>query len=442
MLIMISSLLGSLPAHVQTRAYAARLVDAVVTHRLQLREAMEREAPAHPLKALEPRDAAFAVAIATTTLRFYGWLQEQVGAHLAQGWPRSKEVRALLLTAAAQKLILNTPAHAVVDDTVTLAKHSKTLAHFAPLLNAVLRRLTPFSDLDPLSNLPDWLAKSWMDAYGVETTRRIASALQEPLAVDLTVKDPQKARAWAEKLNAVLLNGTLRLRDETPLPHLEGYDEGAWWAQDVAASLPVRLFPFTEPTDVLDMCAAPGGKTMQLAAMGHRVTAVDRSNARLVRVHENLARTKLSAEVICAQAEDMRGTYAGVLLDAPCSATGTTRRHPDGLWNKTPHDVEKLSALQTRLLDHAATLVAPSGTLVFATCSLQPLEGEAHLPRFLAKNPDFEIAPVPDNVREAFPEVCTPHNTLRALPFYHTVDATTPRLNGMDGFFGVAFRRC
>jgi 16S rRNA (cytosine967-C5)-methyltransferase len=276
----------------------------------------------------------------------------------------------------------------------------------------------------------------WRAAYGAETAREVAATIAEEPATDLTPKDPAEAGAIAAALDGEVLEGasvrTARGGEVTGWP---GFAEGRWWVQDASAALPARLLGVRSGETVLDLCAAPGGKTLQLAADGARVTALDRSGARLKRVAENLARTGLSAEIVEADAGEWTDgrTFDAVLLDAPCSATGTFRRHPDVLWVARPSDIGKLAAAQARLLDAAARRVTPGGRLVYCVCSLEPEEGEAQAEAFLTRHPDFALDPIALGEGGAPPASLRPAGTLRILPQH--------RAGGTDGFYVARFRR-
>ncbi|MGU3538254.1 RsmB/NOP family class I SAM-dependent RNA methyltransferase [Methylobacterium sp. A54F] len=419
---------------------------------------------------LDAADAGLARAIATATFRRLGFLRAALGARMAQGLPQNQpRLVALLATGAAQILDLAVPDHAAVDLAVRLAKAEPETAHLGGLVNAVLRRVAReraeiLAAGDPLAdNTPDWLARRWRAAYGEAGAQAIARAHLAGPAIDLTVRaDPAADPAtWAERLGATLLpTGSLRLasaprREAIPtgegpaetgdepvearaaIASLPGYAEGAWWVQDAAAALPARLLGTQAGERVADLCAAPGGKTAQIAATGAAVTAVDRSAARLERLRENLARLRLDAEVQVgdALALDGEGTYDAVLLDAPCSATGTIRRHPDVAWTKSEADLARLVALQARLLDKAAALVRPGGRLVYCTCSLEPEESEAQLAAFLARHDAFARVPLrPEEVGDRA-ELIDGSGDLRTLPSH------LPELGGLDGFFASRLTR-
>jgi 16S rRNA (cytosine967-C5)-methyltransferase len=322
------------------------------------------------------------------------------------------------------------------------------------LINAVLRRiaregaaLLALQDAARL-NTPAWLWQTWSAAYGEATARAITEAhlLDPPL--DLTLNagwrkgGPGEApdiEGWAARLGArVLPTGTLRLAPGAgEVAGLPGYGDGAWWVQDAAAALPVRLLGQVAGKRVLDLCAAPGGKTAALAAAGAWVTAVDVSPARLARLEDNLARLGLKAETVAADAIRWRpGEPAeAVLIDAPCSGTGTIRRHPDIAWLKQPRDLAALIRLQDRLLGAAVEMVAPGGLLVFATCSLQPEEGAERIAALIAKGAPVERVPL--GAEEIFgrQEFLSPEGDLRSLPCH------LAEFGGMDGFFACRLRR-
>jgi 16S rRNA (cytosine967-C5)-methyltransferase len=313
------------------------------------------------------------------------------------------------------------------------------------LVNAVLRRMArdgraALAGLDMAAfDTPEWLLARWKHAYGEATTHAIAAVHGEEPPLDVTVKhDPEM---WATRLRGrVVPTRTVRLIAHGPVSLLPGYAEGAWWVQDAAAALPARLLGDLAGCRVADLCAAPGGKTAQLAAAGARVTAVDRSPARLARLRENLARLGLAAETVEADALEWNPEpFDAVLLDAPCSSTGTIRRHPDIPWLKREADLPAMRALQARLLDKAASLTKPGGTLVYCTCSLEPEECEAQISALLARNPGLvrrAIAAAELDAQEAF---TTAAGDLRTLPC-HWPDLD-PRMAGLDGFYAARLDR-
>jgi 16S rRNA (cytosine967-C5)-methyltransferase len=421
------------------RRIAADIVFGVLRQKRPLDDMLEQS----ELGTLPERDRALVRTIVATVLRRLGTLQHLLAVLLERGLPQSApQVEAILLIGAAQILFLDVPDHASVDLSVRLAQADTHASHYSGLVNGVLRKLardgkTRLAGLDTvLLDTPDWLMRRWIAHYGQTTAHAIAAAHTQEPALDLTVKtDPQ---TWATTLNGrVLDTGTVRTIASGPIPQLPGYDEGAWWVQDAAAALPAKLLGDVRGKSVADLCAAPGGKTAQLAAAGAQVTAVDRSAPRLERVRQNLARLQLSAEIIKADAALWQGgPFDAILVDAPCSSTGTIRRHPDIPWLKSEADLVKLVALQTRLLDHAVTLLTPGGALVYCTCSLEAEEGEDQIAALLDRNPGLRRSPIGADEVAGHAELLTPQGELRTLPCYWAYDAE-PRMGGLDGFFAA-----
>jgi 16S rRNA (cytosine967-C5)-methyltransferase len=420
------------------RRIAAEIVNAVLRRRRPFDDQLETSG----LGALPERDRALVRAVVATVLRRLGTLRHLIGTLLDRGLPReAPQVEAALLVGAAQILFFDVPDHAAVDLSVRLAQADRHAARYAGLVNAVLRRLAKdgksrLAALDAvLLDSPDWLMRRWIAHYGEATARAIAAAHAQEPALDLTVKaDPQ---AWAEKLGGrALPTGSVRVIPSGPVSQLAGYDEGAWWVQDAAAALPARLLGDVQGLTVAELCAAPGGKTAQLAHAGAKVFAVDRSTARLARLRQNLTRLHLNAETVEADATQWQaGPFDAVLLDAPCSSTGTIRRHPDIPWLKSEADLRKLVDLQARLLDHATTLVKPGGALVYCTCSLEPEEGEQAVAALLARNGNLRRDPIrPDEVA-GLAALLTAEGELRTLPC-HLPDPS-PRMAGLDGFYAA-----
>lgn len=394
--------------------------------------------------ALAPRDEALARAIATVTFRRLGTIRAALAARLDRGLPKDQRLLSLLAAGAAQILFLDVPDHAAVDTAVGLARGDPRLRHAAGTANAVLRRLARERDMvlaveDPFGDTPGWLKERWTAHYGEEKAAAIAQAHRAGAAVDLTVKTG--AAEWASRLGATLLPmGSVRLSERTPVPDLEGFGEGAWWVQDAAASLPARLLLPREGENIADLCAAPGGKTAQLAAAGARVLAVDRSQKRLDRLALNLERLKLHAQTRAADATLLdEGPFDAILLDAPCSATGTLRRHPEIAWIKSEADVSKLADLQRRLLDRAARLVRPGGRLVYCTCSLEPEEGEGQAEAFLSRHADFVRHRLEPAEIGGLGEAITGAGDLRTLPCH--LPSPEGGRGGLDGFFAARFVR-
>ena len=425
----------------KTRDVAVSALYTVLIEHRPFDDAFARAAAARDLPG---RDRAFARLIATTALRHRGSLLAAVSTYLAKPLPeRMGRLDEILLAAAAQLLLLQTPPHAAISLAVDQCRADSSAKRFANLTNAVLRRVSEsghgrLASLDNISlTFPDWLLARWTETYGAATARDIARAsLIEP-ALDLTVKsDPDQ---WAEKIGAVVLpTGSIRCAQAGRIEELPGYLDGAWWVQDAAAALPIRLMGDVAGRSVLDLCAAPGGKTAQLAALGADVTAVDKSAGRLGRLNENLSRLGLTAATAVSDALTFstEKQFDAVLLDAPCTATGTIRRHPDILYLKRPEDVAALAALQKRLLEHAAELVKAGGVLVYCTCSLEPEEGEDQIAAFLDRHPEFTRRPMTLDQETVPMSWRTPEGDLRTLPTHFS---DLPQgLQGLDGFFAAS----
>ena len=431
------------------RFEAVRLIAAVLEHGHSLDEALVPPAGSRTAQ-LEPRDRAFARLIATTVLRHKGELDAVLKAYLAKPLPaRAGPLLPILLAASAQLLFLETPPHAAISLAVDQVRTDRASARFDKLVNAVLRRVATegagrLAALEATAlNIPAWLLARWTASYGPERARAIARASLMQAPLDITAK--ADAPGWAERLGAALLpTGSLRLEDHHGrIEDLPGFTEGAWWVQDAAAALPARLVDAKPGCRIADSCAAPGGKTAQLAAAGAQVTAVDSAGRRLERLTANLTRLGLAAETIAA---DVRGwqsePFDAVLLDAPCSATGTIRRHPDILHLKREADVATLAALQADLIDASARLVRPGGRLVFCTCSLEPEEGESQWQAFLARQPQFTGEPIRAGEIGGQGQWLTASGEVRTLPGEPPRDAAgAPLPGGIDGFFiGRAIR--
>ncbi len=410
--------------HDPTREAAFQLITAVLDRRRPLEEALDR------LAGVEARDRAAAHRLAASVLRRLGSLDAVLGPLLRNLPP--EPVRHILRLGAAGLLLLETPAHAAVATAVALAR-SQGLAPFAGLVNAVLRRIAKtgpaaLADLDGARlDTPDWLWESW-GAAG----RDIASAHQRAPPIDLTMRPGAEAPAGG----AALPTGSVRFPAGTRVPELPGYQEGAFWVQDAAAALPARLLG-TGPEELVgDLCAAPGGKTAQLAATGARVVAVERDVVRIGRLRENLARLRLAAEVVQVDAVDWKppAPLDAALLDAPCSATGTIRRHPDVARLKTPRDVSTMAATQDRLLAATGRMLRTGGRLVYAVCSLQPEEGAPRVERLLAQG-GWKLDPFAPEELCDLPEARTAEGYLRTHP------GLWAGRGGMDGFFAARLVR-
>jgi 16S rRNA (cytosine967-C5)-methyltransferase len=396
------------------------------------------------LPTLADRDRALMRRLTATVLRRLGTLRHAVVGFLDKGFPAdAPRVETILLVGAAQILWLDVPDHAAVDLSVRLAQADRRGARYAGLVNAVLRRVAQNRDAiiaEPATrDTPDWLMARWTRAYGAETARAIAEANGHEPALDVSLK--QDASHWAERLRGrVLPTGTARTIAHGAVSLLPGFTEGVWWVQDAAASIPVRLLGDVRGLSVADICAAPGGKTAQLCVAGAQVTAVDRSPARIARLTENLARLGLAADTHAVDVlEWQAGPFDAVLVDAPCSATGTIRRHPDVPWLKGEADLGQLTSLQQRLLDRAVTLVKPGGRIVYCVCSLEPEEGETQVTALLARNPLVVREPL--SAADVFDhaEFLSAAGDLRTLP--QMLPDPDPRWGGLDGFFAARLVR-
>jgi 16S rRNA (cytosine967-C5)-methyltransferase len=392
--------------------------------------------------ALEARDRALARSIATVSFRRLGTIRKALGRFLEKGLPRKAGALEWILTvAAAQLLFLDVPDHAAVDLAVRATRSDPGSAPFAALVNAVLRNVARAKEeilaaSDPLDDdTPHWLAQRWRATYGEATARAIARAHRDEPTLDISVKGD--AEGWARRLGGLVLpTGSVRLDSHAPVAELEGYADGEWWVQDAAAALPAHLLRTGPGARVVDLCAAPGGKSAELAVAGARVTAVDRSAERLKRLAANFERLRLEAEIVVSNALTYEAPpFDATLLDAPCSATGTIRRHPDVAWIKRQGDLTALVELQSRLLDRAIALTKPGGTIVYCTCSLEPEEGEGQVAALLRRNPDVRRIPIEAAEIGGLAECLTPAGDLRTLPCHLT--GPTPRQSGLDGFFAA-----
>jgi 16S rRNA (cytosine967-C5)-methyltransferase len=437
----------SQPPGLPARQLAVRLLAGVLQDKRPLEHVLADSVAAPRFADLDARDRALARAVAATALRRQGELEHVLGAFLERPLPRDQgRLWPILLAGAAQLVCLDMPAHAVVDLAVETTRRDRATHRFAKLVNAVLRRVAErgaqlLAGQDAVHlNIPDWLWQSWSAAYGPDAARRIAEASLREAPLDISAKED--AAGWAARLGATLLPaGSLRLASHGRIEDLAGYAEGAWWVQDAGAALVARAAGDVAGLDVADLCAAPGGKTAALAAAGARVTAVDISPPRLARLRDNLRRLSLPAELVEADAAAWSPgrTFDVVVLDAPCTATGTIRRHPDILRLKRPDDVPRMAELQGRMLARAATLVRPGGRLLYSTCSLQPEEGEHRIATFLATHAQFHRTPIAPAEIGADRTWIDPDGAIRTLPFH--LPLHSPELSGIDGFYVSLLRR-
>ena len=393
---------------------------------------------------LEGSDRKFARALATSVLRRQGTLDHVIGAYIKRSLPkRVGKVNDILRLAAAQSLFFETPDHAAVSIATETAKRYQETQGYEALINAVARKIAragpeAIKGLPARIDTPGWLWRSLERAYGPQKARAIAAAHERPAPLDLTPRDPGTLIETAKTLGAdIILGASMRLLSPGPVTELAGFEEGAWWVQDAAAAAPARLLGDVGGKTVFDLCAAPGGKTMQLAAARAKVIAVDQSGPRLKRIQENLERIKLGAETI---KEDVLAWEPGcladaILLDAPCSATGTIRRHPDILRSKSEDDVKALVKIQSAMIDKAVALLKPGGTLVYAVCSLQLEEGERQIAAALSRHETLSRSTIDARELGGLSEAVTRDGDLRLLP------SMLADRGGIDGFFASRLKK-
>jgi 16S rRNA (cytosine967-C5)-methyltransferase len=419
------------------RQCAAEVLHAVLGEKRPLDEALARH---KPLAGLSERDRGFVRLMIMTVLRRLGQIDALLSGLLEKPLTgKTQDVMHCLRLGVAQLIWLETPPHAAVHamvDTVEAMGHERMKG----LVNAVLKRVAKegaaivAAQDEAVLNLPSWIYESWQEAYGNTVAREIATArLAEP-PLDITVKSD--APLWAEKLGGTVLpTGSVRVTQAGRIENLMGFAEGQWWIQDAAAALPVALLGDVRGLRVLDLCAAPGGKTAQLLAAGAFVTSVDKSTRRLALLSDNLRRLDFIAETIEADIMKFKpeGEFDAVLLDAPCTATGTLRRHPEVVWHKTPEDVTDLAAVQRRLLARVAQWIVPGGRLLYCVCSLQPEEGELQAQAFGTRFPDFVAMPVPQALKALAME--------DAQEGIRTHPGLLHQAGGMDGFYAICWQR-
>ncbi len=441
-----SDVLFAAPDALQSRMVALTLLGQCLDQQKPLDQLLDSD-PA--LLRLDSRDRAFVRAMVLATLRHLG----QVDDILRQCVERPDQdiqpahLRHLLRVAVTQLVFLDVPPHAAVNTAVDVCDRLG-LMRMKGFVNAILRRvsqsgknMTSGQDA-PRLNTPPWLLESWIKDYGLQTALQIAHANGQEPDMDFTVRDPSEMAHWADLLGAAVLpNGTLRRESAGAIPDLPGFSGGAWWVQEAAASLAAPLLKAQSGDVILDMCAAPGGKTAQLAAAGARVVALDRSASRMRLLRENMERIGLVDSVApeIADASTWRpvggALFQKILIDAPCSATGTLRRQPDTAWLKRVDDIARLAAVQARVLDNAVTLLAPGGTLLYCTCSLQMAEGEGQIAALLTRHKDMIRAPIQPEEVPFLPMALTTNRELRVMPWMW------PDLGGLDGFFIARLRK-
>lgn len=416
----------------QARLIALHLIDQVLQKKKALDEVIQTDSD---YNALSPLDRGFARMLAATTLRRMGQVDALILRASDHGeMPRPQRLHDVLRIGLVQIFFMDVPDHAAVDTTVRLAREKQR-----GFVNAVMRRMTSegrewIKEQNESLNFPAWLYAQWVKDYGEDEALAIARSSLSEASLDITVKIPDETMIWAGTLEATkMASGSLRRPAGGRIEELKGFEQGAWWVQDASAAMPAKLLGDVAGETVIDLCCAPGGKTAQLAAAGAHVIAVDRSASRMKKVKQNLERLGLEAQVQTVISDGSiwqpKEEAQFVLLDAPCTATGTIRRHPDILHLKEENDQMRLIDIQAKLLRNAAEIVAPGGTLIYCTCSLQKEEGERQIQSFLTDNADFEISPINSGEIGGAKDVIDKNGFARILPFHMAARG------GMDGFF-------
>ncbi len=429
----------------QARHAALMMLCDILDRRQALDTVLERNEYYRALP--DHRERGFARMIVSTVLRRCGQIDDFIAKAMTQAEPpHPPMLRHLLRLGAAQIAFMNVPDYAAIDTAVNLAAR-ESMSRQKGLVNAVLRRIAgDYQDMAakqdaPRLNTPDWLMRLWIADYGLRTAAEIAQANLAEAPLDITLRDAKDRATWAQALGgAILPTGSIRIGDHKGgIRTLPGFEDGQWWVQDAAAALPATLFGDVTNKQLVDLCAAPGGKTAQLVAAGAQVIAIDHSVQRLKRLAENMERLGMTdhVRVEAADAAVWRGKdpVSHILLDAPCSATGTIRRHPDVLHLKKESDITRLAAIQDKMLNHACDLLAPGGLLVYCTCSLQKAEGENRIAQLLEMRHDVRRVPVRPEELGGQQNFITPEGDVRILPFYLAAHG------GMDGFFAARLQK-
>ncbi len=428
------------PGLAARQAAAAAFADVVANGR-----SLDERFAADSHFSLDVRDRALARSIVVASLRRLGTVRAALARFLERGLPKKAgPLEYILTTSAAQILFMDVPDHAAVDLAVHAARADQRSAPFAALVNAVLRNIAREKESmlaveDPFLDMPMWLAARWRKAYGEDVAARMAVMLRHEPTLDLTVcGDGQE---WADKIGGIVLpTGSVRLVNRAAIEELPGYAEGQWWVQDAAAALPARLLNVRPGERVADLCAAPGGKSAQLAAAGAEVVALDKSAERLRRLAVNFERLRLPVDIAVGDALTFEAQpFDAILLDAPCSATGTIRRHPDVAWVKRASDIAALALVQAKMLERACGMLKPGGRLVYCTCSLEAEEGPAQIAALLRRNPDMVRLPVSADEIGGMSECLTAEGEVRTMPIHLPNDDS--RLAGLDGFFMARLQR-
>lgn len=418
------------------RQTALILLDDVLGRRNPLDAALEK---CGEFRSLPSRDRAFCRMLVSTTLRRMGQVDDIIAKAEEKPAHKTLMLHNILRLGVTQIMFMDVPDHAAVDTSVRLAE-MHGMDRQKGFVNGMLRTIARIGrewlerQDEGRLNTPEWLLKIWIDDYGIKTAAQIARANLSEAPLDITIRDESERNYWASNLKASEVgNGTLRRVAGGPVHEIPGFDEGRWWIQDAAAALPALLFGDIKGKTIIDLCAAPGGKSAQLAARGANVIAIDRSAQRLKKLEENLKRLRLESKVQViasdAAAWQPKEPPHYILVDAPCTATGTIRRHPDVPHLKSMRDLESLVPTQMRILENAFNILAPGGVLVYCTCSLQKCEGEDQINHLLSQHPNAaKIAITPEEIG-GLNETITDSGDLRTLPFHLAASG------GMDGFF-------
>ncbi|MEM7619835.1 MAG: RsmB/NOP family class I SAM-dependent RNA methyltransferase [Pseudomonadota bacterium] len=429
------------------RKQAVDILYSVLQKKEPLDTALEQVYATQDKVNVPSRDQAFVRAIVSAALRHKIQIEAIIAQFLAKPLPRKcGYLREIFLSAGAQLLFLGTPPHAVIDLSVRLCKRHNATQRFAKLTNAVLRRVSEQGQdkLADQNNIDlyqhSWMFQHWQNTYGVDTALKIAHAHTIEPALDLAFKPDHQdeAQSLATQLDGALLpTGQIRLKTGGRVEEIPSYDDGVWWVQDMAAYLPVILLGDVKDQEVADLCAAPGGKTAQLCALGAKVTAVEASKKRIKRLKQNMSRLRFHPNIAHANVLEWqpKQKFDAVLLDAPCSATGTIRRHPDIPYLKSEQDIQELCALQKNLLKAALDFLKPGGTLVYCTCSLEPEEGLHLIQEVLKSGPNLILNPITAEKDLYGYENWIEQGSLRTFPFSFQHD--DERFSGMDGFFAA-----
>ena len=428
---------------VPARLCALYILRAVLERKQSFNESLFKNFDPQLIAKLSVQDRGFAWAIAATVLKRKGQIDALLEKYLKHSLPqRARGVEFILRIGIGELLFLKNSPHAVVSTAQEVAKTEKGLTKYTGLINALLRRVSREGEsllekeIFPILNIPEWIDDRWQQNYGSDEVQRIANAITEEAALDITVKSDPKL--WAERLGGTILpTGSIRVKTSEKINDLAGYQDGEWWVQDAATALPVRLLGDIQGQRVLDLCAAPGGKTLQLVTSGAKVTAVDVSSSRLKRFYENISRVGAKVEVvnedILKWEPDLK--WPVIILDAPCSSTGTVRRHPDVFYLKSEHDISELATLQKNFLAKAIDWLEPNGTLLYCTCSLEPEEGKDLIADFLSGQRNFKAVQFDAARIGNQDQFITADGALTTLPSHW------PKLGGLDGFFAQAIQK-